>query len=210
LSNEGLGERKEIPDGPREGEKVKVLTEGIHKKAGVSPRPSTPKQEIRPPPQKPQKPPDTRKEKKENEGPVFTGDISKLLSDNARRDIYLGCLEESKKSMIALLKVCGNDTRANIIMLKWIDLIESLLKEDYNTFEKELKQMVTMPILIMAEAIFERCPTPKDVFENEIKVINLNAAKVGPLKTKKELIRVCNTMLGVLKTQGIRVEYIDD
>ena len=42
----------------REGEKVKVLTEGIHKKAGVNPRPSTPKQEIRPPPQKPQKPPD--------------------------------------------------------------------------------------------------------------------------------------------------------
>jgi hypothetical protein len=142
--------------------------------------------------------------------PKETGDISKLPSDNARRDIYLGCLEESKKSMIALLKVCGNDTRANIIMLKWIDLIESLLKEDYNTFEKELKQMVTMPILIMAEAIFERLPKPKDTFENEIKVINLNAAKVGPLKTKKELIRVCNTMLGVLKTQGIRVEYIDD
>jgi hypothetical protein len=147
---------------------------------------------------------------KKNEGPVNTGNISKLLSDNARRDIYLGCLEESKKSMITLLKVCGNDTRANIIMLKWIDLIESLLKEDYATFEKELKQMVTMPILILVEAVFERCPTPKDVFENEIKVINLNAPKVGPLKTKKELIRVCNTMFGVLKTHGARVEYIDD
>jgi len=147
---------------------------------------------------------------KKNEGPVNTGDISKLLSDNARRDIYLGCLEESKKSMITLLKVCGNDTRANIIMLKWIDLIELLLKEDYATFEKELKQMVTMPILILVEAVFERCPAPKDVFENEIKVINLNAPKVGPLKTKKELIRVCNTMFGVLKTQGVRAEYIDD
>ena len=126
------------------------------------------------------------------------------------RDIYLGCLEESKKSMVILLKICGNDTRANIIMLKWIDLIESLLKEDYVTFEKELKQMVTMPILILTEAIFERLPKPKDVFETEIKVITLNAPKVGPWRTKKELIRVCNTMLGVLKTQGIRVEYIDD
>jgi hypothetical protein len=153
-------------------------------------------------------------EKKENEGPVKPpndhNSLAGLSTYDDKRNVYLGCLQESKKSMIALLKVCGNDTRANIIMLKWIDLMESLLKEDYNTFEKELKQMVTMPILIMAEAIFERCPIPKDVFENEIKVINLNSAKVDPLKTKKELIRVCNTMLGVLKTQGIRVEYIDD
>ena len=145
-------------------------------------------------------------------------DISKLLSDNVKRDMYLDYLQESKKSMIALLKICGNDTRANVIMLKWIDLMESLLNGDYDVFEKELKQMVTMPMLIMVEAIFDRLPKSKDAFEdqfkgrvvNEIKVINLNSAKVGPLKTKKELVRVCNTMLGVLKTHGARVEYIDD
>lgn len=35
--------------------KAKVLTEGVQKRAGVSPPPTTPKQNIKPPAQKPQK-----------------------------------------------------------------------------------------------------------------------------------------------------------
>ena len=123
-------------------------------------------------------------------------------------------VREAKHSYAVLLGFIGNpDTDCNRMLLKWPDVIDSLLENDEKKFCEDISVLIYQPLVVLAEALAQIL---RDKIDNDLGDLKLDAAthcraaveNKSPQEAKEELIRICNTYIDHLRSHDINYEYI--
>jgi NACalpha-BTF3-like transcription factor len=119
-------------------------------------------------------------------------------------------IKEAQNSFKILLKYLGIlDSRANILFLKWPDAMQSLISGDKAMFNKDMAILICQPLRVLACALHEYSNNEfkKQNSSEDIELI-MEQAIFDPIKTKQALIRICNTEIFLLKSNGKQLEEI--
>ena len=124
-------------------------------------------------------------------------------------------LDEAKHSLATLMVITGNPNVALPVLMKWPDALEAHLTGKREVFIRDMGIIMCAPIKIIAEALAAgpgNDPSAKD--ERLLKEISdtfkaFQDGKCGPIETKNNLIRLCNTIIFKLRQKGhTTTEYI--
>jgi hypothetical protein len=113
-------------------------------------------------------------------------------------------IEEAQHSHKILMRYVGTvDSMANMLLLKWPDVLLSYVKEE-EIFEEEMCKLVCVPLRILAESL--QLMTKSE--SNEIHELMLFCVK-DPVGTKRSLIRFCNNQIHKANQMGRKIPEID-
>jgi hypothetical protein len=112
-------------------------------------------------------------------------------------------IEEAQHSQKILMRYVGTvDSMANLLLLKWPDILLSYMKEE-EIFEEEISKLVCAPLRILAESLQTMTKTES----NEINELMLFCVK-DPIGTKQALIRFCNNQIHKANQIGRKIPEI--
>lgn len=121
----------------------------------------------------------------------------------------LQLLSEAKHSIATLMGFTGYDSHANVLLLKWPDILESVLKGDEKQALADFSCIICQPLAVLAESLIQAAAT-SDISAALLDDVRRTLAEgiVDPIEAKRNLIRICNAQLYKLKETGYPVKYI--
>ena len=126
------------------------------------------------------------------------------MGDSEEVRCALRLFEEALDSFKTLIGCVGNETKANILFLKWPDAILSYLREDGN-YEEDIAILICAPIKSIIEGLIiynnEHGGNDKTIKDEVIAI--MKTAKNDPVAAKKGLIKICNRVIVSLKSRGL-------
>jgi len=124
--------------------------------------------------------------------------------DGENVDFKRKLVAEAKHSFISVMGIVGSDTNYNHILLKWPDVADALLEDKDGLFLKDISRLICLPFKILAESLQEMLSDDKNLDIGTSMVLS----EEDPIEAKKNLIRLCNSMIYRLKATGKKVEYV--
>lgn len=117
-------------------------------------------------------------------------------------------IAEAKRSFALFTTLMGKESKANIIYLKWIDVMESLIAENEKQFFEDMAIMICKPISTIAEALNQRA-TELGAGNAETEISDtMKLMFINPIEAKQNLIRICNSQIFKLNAVGIKQDYL--
>lgn len=117
-------------------------------------------------------------------------------------------ITEAKHSFAIFTSMTGQTSKANLLYLKWVDAMESLLAENETQFMSDLTTLICLPLQTVAEALNQRSTelgagSADGEISDTIKLIIAD-----PVEAKNNFIRICNSQIFKLKSVGMKYEYL--
>ena len=132
-----------------------------------------------------------------------------------QKQLPLDLLDEAKHSLATLMVITANPNVALPVLMKWPDALEAHLTGKREVFIRDMGIIMCAPIKTVAEALAAGYPNdPQEKDERLLKEISdtfkaFQDGKCGPIETKNNLIRLCNTIIFKLHQKGYdAIEYI--
>jgi hypothetical protein len=115
-------------------------------------------------------------------------------------------IEEAKESLKILIRFSGGYDTCISVLLKWPDMVTSLLTKDEN-LNKDIHYLVCHPIYILVMALMERLKIQKIDLGNYSKKIESVYKSEDIIKTKENLIKIADFLIDKLGKNGLKLPH---
>ncbi len=120
----------------------------------------------------------------------------------------LSSISEAKHSFAVFTSMIGNNSKANILYIKWVDAMESLVAENEKQFFDDMSILICQPLCVVAEALNQRA-SELGASNSEMEINDtMRLMSVDPVAAKQNLLRICNSQIFKLKAVGLKYDYI--
>lgn len=127
------------------------------------------------------------------------------MIDKMKATVYVA---EAKHTYAIFTGMIGKESKANVLYLKWIDAMESLIADDELRFNEDIAALICQPLRVVAEALNQRATEAgASNAATEIKD-TMQLMFVNPIEAKQNMIRICNSQIFKLKAIGFKYEYL--
>jgi len=110
-------------------------------------------------------------------------------------------VREAKHSFLIVLSIVGKEDSAfNIILLKWPDIVDSILDDDEELFLKDVGFLICHPFKLLAESLQSIINDDRSVDID----VSMKLSSSDPLDARKNLVRLCNSLIFKLRLTNSR------